>query len=212
MKYQAGTWIVMTWRIKQCLHGYWPEEDIGPLIRRAQPIYKRLLSEVQGVSDKNPMAGNITSSYVIIAIWLASERRITPEAMSEIMNRVLDHPLVRKAMGRKDLNTEKGLTRFADKMHRCADWATAHPEDDNTWVFHFDDTLHKDGFYYYFSHCPIAAFCQEHGYSEITPILCNIDYVTCGLCHGVLHREQTLATGGDKCDYWIVGDRVQNPQ
>jgi len=30
--------------------------------------------------------------------------------------------------------------------------------------------------------------------------------------HGVLHRDYTLATGGDMCDYWIVPDKIQNPQ
>lgn len=30
--------------------------------------------------------------------------------------------------------------------------------------------------------------------------------------HGVLHRDYTLATGGSICDYWIVPDKIRNPQ
>ncbi|MCR5735942.1 MAG: hypothetical protein K6G22_15185 [Lachnospiraceae bacterium] len=39
---------------------------------------------MKGISDNNPMASNITMSFVIISIWLASERKITPDQMSEI--------------------------------------------------------------------------------------------------------------------------------
>lgn len=42
-----------------------------------KPIYLELLSKAEGISDDNPMAGNITTSFVIIAVWLASDRRIT---------------------------------------------------------------------------------------------------------------------------------------
>lgn len=97
-------------------------------------------------------------------------------------------------------------------MHKCADWAAAHPEDTKTWDFHFDESLHEDGFYYYFTHCPIADFCKKHGYEEINPVLCNIDYKTCAMRHAVLHREYTVAGGGSACDYWMVGDQIGNPK
>lgn len=42
--------------------------------------------------------------------------------------------------------------------------------------------------------------------------LCNIDYNTAALMHGVLHREQTVADGGTMCDYWMVGDKVKDPK
>ena len=29
------------------------------------------------------------------------------------------------------------------------------------------------------------------------------------LRHGVLHRSQTLAAGGEYCDYYITGDKEQ---
>ena len=45
---------------------------------------------MEGVSDKNPMSSNITMSFVIISIWLASERKITPEQMSQVMERALE--------------------------------------------------------------------------------------------------------------------------
>ena len=81
------------------------------------------------------------------------------------------------------------------------------PGDDN-----FDESRHKDGFYYHFTRCPMEKFARENGYLDVLPIGCNTDYLTCELNHGVLHRQSTLAEGGDICDYWIVGDKVKNPQ
>ena len=39
------------------------------------------------------------------------------------------------------------------------------------------------------------------------PLFCELDEVMISLQHGVLHREQTLASGGAYCDYFITGNR-----
>lgn len=39
------------------------------------------------------------------------------------------------------------------------------------------------------------------------PLFCELDEVMIALRHGVLHRQQTIISGGDYCDYYIVGDR-----
>ena len=88
MKYKPIIWIFMTGRMKKGLNEIWPETNA--LLKKAKPIYKDLLKKVEGVSDKNPMSSNITMSFVIISIWLASERKITPEQMSWVMERALD--------------------------------------------------------------------------------------------------------------------------
>ena len=38
-------------------------------------------------------------------------------------------------------------------------------------------------------------------------LLCELDEVMITLQHGVLHRSQTLASGGEYCDYLILGDQ-----
>lgn len=39
------------------------------------------------------------------------------------------------------------------------------------------------------------------------PPLCELDAVMIGLQHSVLHRQQTIASGGACCDYFITGDK-----
>ena len=114
--------------------------------------------------------------------------------------------------GTIDMNTERGIKRFGNMMKKDAAWAKKHPEDWNTWDFHFNKKLHEDGFYYHFTHCPIADFCRTYGYEEINPVLCNIDYTTLGMMHSKLIREHTVAEGAGICDYWTVGNKVKNPK
>ena len=158
------------------------------------------------------MASNITMSFVIISIWLASERKITPDQMSEVMKIALDWKPMKMFCGMIDMNTEKGIRSFGKMMHKNADWATKHPEDTNNWDFNFDENLHKDGFYYHFTRCPIAAFCKEYGYEEINPVLCNIDFITMSMMHSRLIRKHTVAEGAGICDYWTVGNKIADPQ
>ncbi len=212
MKYKPIIWLFMTSRMKIGLSICWPKDDVKNLFAKAKPIYKDLLSKMKGISDGNPMAGNITMSFVIIAIWLASERKITPDQMSDVMKKALDWKPMKLFFGMIDMNTKKGINSFGRMMHKNADWASKHPEDTNNWDFNFDENLHKDGFYYHFTKCPIAAFCKEHGYEEINPVLCNIDFTTMSMMHSRLIRKHTIAEGAGICDYWTIGNRIENPQ
>ena len=40
------------------------------------------------------------------------------------------------------------------------------------------------------------------------PLFCELDEVMIALQHGVLHRTQTIAGGGDCCGYFITGDKA----
>lgn len=51
------------------------------------------------------------------------------------------------------------------------------------------------------------AYAERLGVSELMPLFCELDAVMITLQHGVLHRAQTLASGGAYCDYFITGDK-----
>lgn len=64
----------------------------------------------------------------------------------------------------------------------------------------------KEGFYYHFTQCPLNNFARREGCLEVLPVMCGVDFLTAKLMHFKLHREHTLAGGGEVCDYWYVGD------
>ena len=51
---------------------------------------------------------------------------------------------------------------------------------------------------------PICIYAEKLGVSELMPLFCKLDEVMITLQHGVLHRKQTLANGGEYCDYFIT--------
>ena len=61
-----------------------------------------------------------------------------------------------------------------------------------------------------FTQCPLNNFARKEGYLEVLPVMCDVDFLTAKLMHFTLHREHTLAGGGEVCDYWYVGDDSRN--
>lgn len=48
---------------------------------------------------------------------------------------------------------------------------------------------------------------KKLGVSGLMPLFCELYEVMITLRHGVLHRRQTLADGGEYCDYYIKGNK-----
>ena len=111
-----------------------------------------------------------------------------------------------------DFNNPKDLKEFKEHIHKNSEWAEIHRKDyPETWEFNFDD-IHQDGFYYYFTKCPIAKFFKDNNFEELTPLFCELDHLTIKTRKAKLFRDKTLAKGDDICDFWIVGDKVKNPK
>lgn len=177
------------------------------LIKKAKSINKELFAKLNNISRHNPMASRMQIALPVIAVWLASDRNIKIESMSDLMYKALDTLLIRFVCGSFDMNKKKDLKRYIKKIHKMETWAGRHPGESNSWRFTFDETLHKEGCYHSVKYCPLAEFCKENGYEDIAPALCKIDYLTVQLRHGVLLRNKTIAAGDDICDFWIVGDK-----
>ena len=177
------------------------------LIKKAKPITSSLINKVEHLSYKNPLAANVQFAFPIIALWLASDRKLTSSQLEKLMQAALDSPVVRLFYSGNDFNDKRKSDAFLNKMKKYSQWHESHPEDSYGWKYEFNDSLHKEGCYYAFTFCPIADFCKRNGYEEIAPVLCNIDYATFKMCHGKLIREKTLAKGDKLCDFWIVGDK-----
>lgn len=177
------------------------------LIKRSKQINKELFSKLNNISNHNPMASRIQIAFPVIAVWLASNRNIKIESMSDIMYKAVDSFWIRVFCHSLDMNKTKDLEKYLNKIKKIEGWSDKHPEESNSWKFTFNKNLHKEGCYYCVTSCPLAKFCKENGYEEIAPALCKIDYLIAQLHHGVLIRNKTISSGDDICDFWIVGDK-----
>ena len=126
------------------------------------------------------MAYNELFALAFVAPYVASEKKIPPTAVQEMMRRSLYH--IKWYFAKTDLNTDKGKADFVGQPYEGA-------------------------CYYRITRCPICIYAEKLGVSELMPLFCELDEVMITLQHGVLHRKQTLANGGEYCDYFITGNR-----
>ena len=211
MKYKSFYFKFLTFFLKKPMVRKFGEKETRESLKRAKPLYREMIEKTEDIGQDNPMAGNIYMGYVFMAICRAGN--FTPDDFNDVTADFMNGRIIKKFTSGLNLNKTEDLNKFCCLMHKMQAWANAHPEyKDKTWDFNFDETLHKDGFYYYFTRCPMNKFARENGYLDVLPVACNTDYLSFAARKGVLHREQTLASGGDICDYWIVGDQNKNPR
>ena len=195
--------------VKKSIAKRFGKEVAEKAISNGKPEYRRLLQKADDLGPGNPMAMNAYFAYVFAAAWLGSGKEISPDEMGKVMTDVLTSPILRAFFGLTDLNRQP--KKWYREMKKYEAWYLKHGNDyPVNWVVNFDETLQKEGSYYYFTRCPICEFCQREGISELMPALCATDKVMFRLQHGKLYREHTIADGDGICDYWIVGDKCED--
>ena len=138
-------------------------------------------------------------------------RQITPDGMAMVMTDVLESGMLRTFFGMTDLN--RTPKKWEREMRKYEAWFARHGKDyPVNWNVSFDESRHKEGSFYYFTRCPICEFCEREGIAELMPALCATDEVMFRLQHGKLHRKHTIAKGEPICDYWVVGDKAEDPK
>ncbi|MBR1812117.1 MAG: L-2-amino-thiazoline-4-carboxylic acid hydrolase [Clostridia bacterium] len=206
MKYVGIYWSLFAPMIKRSITKRFDQELADISIKRGKSEYRRLLSRADDLGPGNPMAMNAYFAYVFAAAWLGSGKKISPAEMGEVMTDVLTSSLLRTVFGMTDLN--KKPKKWYKDMKKYEAWYEKNGKDyPVNWVVNFDETLHTEASYYYFTRCPICEFCEREGIEELMPALCATDEVMFRLQHGMLHREHTIANGDGVCDYWVTGDK-----
>lgn len=210
MKYKGIYWMLFAPLMKKSISNRFGKELAEQSIRHGKEEYKKLLSRADELGEGNPMATNAYFAYVFVAAWLGSGKKIKPDEMGKVMTDVLESPLLRTVFGMTDLNCSP--KKWYNDMKKYKQWYNQHGKDyPVNWKVNFDENLHQDGSYYYFSRCPICEFCNREGIGELMPALCATDEIMFRLQHGKLYRKHTIANGDSICDYWIVGDKIKNP-
>lgn len=207
MEYTNKYWKMIIPIVKKGLVRRFGKEETASLLQKADAIYRDMLNRADDIGKDNPMSSNLYEGLIFFAIWEAADGKISIDDLREITHEVMGFPLM-KAVGIFVNANKSGLARLEKKMHQNADWLEVHPQYKGvSWDFNFDKTKHSEGFYYHFTRCPLNDFARREGYLEVLPVMCEIDLISASLMHAKLIRRQTLASGGEMCDYWFVGDK-----
>lgn len=207
MEYTNKYWKMIIPIVKKGLVRRFGKEETASLLQKADAIYRDMINRADDIGKDNPMSSNMYEGLIFFAIWEAADGKISIDDLREITHEVMGFPLM-KAVGIFMNANKSGLARLEKKMHKNAEWLEVHPQYKGvSWDFNFDKTKHSEGFYYHFTRCPLNDFARREGYLEVLPVMCEIDLISASLMHAKLIRRQTLASGGEMCDYWFVGDK-----
>ncbi len=213
MKYKGIYLKLFSMLLRKPMREAYGKETTRKALKGAPKIYREMLTQVDDIGADNPMASNIYMCFVLMAVWKAGNGAITPETFGPVIQKMAKTPMMTKMLGKRDMNQPDAIQGSLKGLYEKKAWADSRPQyRDKTWDYNIDENKHRDGVYYYFTNCPLNNFARKYGYMEILPVCCNLDYLITEANHGVLHRDQTLATGGTMCDYWVVPDKIRNPR
>ena len=196
MKYNGFYFWLFSRPMRQVLAEKYDRQYANDLMKKSRRVYRDLVERADDIGGDNPMAYNELFALAFVAPYVASGKKIAPETVQEMMRRGLYH--VKWYFARTDLNTEKGKAENKKSITRYVKWS---------FKVDFVGQPHPGACYYRITRCPICAYAKKLGVSELMPLFCELDEVMITLQHGVLHRRQTLASGGEYCDYYITGNR-----
>lgn len=207
MEYTDKYWKMIIPLVKKELVRRFGKEEAASLIQKTDAVYRDMLNRADDIGKDNPMASNLYEGLLFLALWEAADGKISIDDLREITRAVMQFPAM-KLVGLFVNANRSGLEKLEKRMHKNAEWLEVHPQYKGvSWDFNFDKTRHSEGFYYHFTRCPLNDFARREGYIEVLPVMCEIDLLSAELMHAKLIRKQTLASGGDCCDYWFVGDK-----
>lgn len=207
MKYNGFYFWLFKRPMKKVLIEKYGKEYASDIIGKSKGFYRDLVENMDDIGDDNPMVYNEMFALVFVSPYLASGRKIPPETIQEMMRRSLYY--IKWFFAMTDLNTKRGKDSNKKNIVKYYKWYTPEKEKlyPTSFKVDFEGQPYEDACYYRITRCPICAYTKKLGVDELMPLFCELDDVMISLQHGVLHRKETIAKGGDYCDYFIVGDK-----
>ncbi|EKB53882.1 MULTISPECIES: L-2-amino-thiazoline-4-carboxylic acid hydrolase [Facklamia] len=207
MKYKGFYFLLFKGPMKKVLIEKYGKVYASDIIRKSKGVYRDLVENMDDIGADNPMVYNEMFALVFVSPYLASEKKIPPETIREMMRKSLYS--VKWFFSLINLNTKRGKEANKKNILKYYKWYTEKKEKQYPTSFKVDfvDQPYDGACYYRITRCPICAYTKKLGVFELMPLFCELDEVMIKLQHGVLHRKETIAKGGDYCDFFILGDK-----
>ena len=108
--------------MKKVLAEKYGREYAADIMKKSKKVYRELVEKADDIGDDNPMAYNELFALAFVAPYAASEKKIPPTAVQEMMRRLLYH--IKWYFAKTDLNTDKGkaenkksVVKYAQMVH-----------------------------------------------------------------------------------------------
>lgn len=207
MKYNGFYFWLFQRPMKNVLIENYGKVYASKIIRKSKKVYRDLVENMEDIGNDNPMAYNVHFALVFVSPYLASAKKIPPETVQEMMRRSLY--FVKWFFRMTDLNTDRGKKINKKNIVKYVKWYTPEREKlyPSSFKVDFEGQPYAGACYYRITRCPICSYAKKRNVFELMPLFCELDDVMINLEQGVLHRESTIASRGEYCDYFIKGNR-----
>ena len=177
-----------------------PEWDGCAIKRNARPRFKKMLHETPSIGSnrQNYMKMNLVGGAVWFVIFEAVEElygRMPDDLYSKMCNATYTIPI----MVRKFRNMQFFSAEFQEKYAKKIDKANRFKSEYN-WTSDYGKGA-PDFSTMRFTTCGLCALAKRTGHLDILPIMCKTDYTVASMIGANLHRDKTLATGDQCCEY-----------
>jgi hypothetical protein len=180
---------------------------------KAERIHQNTLAEYEEMIPQFPYIGGrrnrlttnlVQAGYGLALYRVLREHQGTVEEAGEFIHLALERKLQRIPAFLRRLMGWFLLSPWRMRQMRRRAQASQERRYPGDWVWEFvegDGQTFDVGITY--TECGIEKFMRSQGAAELTPYLCNTDYVLFGSLGMGLVRTQTLAWGCDCCDFRI---------
>ena len=91
MKYNGFYFWMFQRPMKKVLTERYNKACAAEIMRKSKQVYREIVERADDIGDDNSMVYNELFALAFVAPYLASEKKIPPETMQEIMRRALYH-------------------------------------------------------------------------------------------------------------------------
>lgn len=192
--------------IRPALEQRFPKEEVPGLIAETRAEFERMIPGIPYIGGKD---NRLTWNMIGVAWFIAMYRVLKAHGVQlarivDTINGLWDAYLDRYPAWLMRILGRVRRTRFMLNKNVAAarrSQERRYPED---WVYTFEIKPNADDLYAMtMTECGICKYCHAQGTDELLPYLCAIDFPMVKRMGMRLTRTQTLAEGGECCDFRV---------
>ena len=193
-------WFALAGRSFRCLE----QQGLGVDHKKAKAIFRSMAERTPDIGGltENPLRVSLSGGMVWLSIYEAAEGSMEETHFGEMVKASMKSPLVKASFKAKAKTafTLDGQKKKADSAAKTNPLAKANPFQWNMEVILGRD---EEEYTINYHQCGPCALGRQEGLLHLVKHMCVLDIMSIEWMGGVLHRKQTLATGGDMCDFYI---------
>ena len=208
MKYNGFFMWFFGGTMKKVIAKHYGKEYANEIMQKSKITYRNIIEDAEDIGGmKNPYGYNFYFAMAYVSIYLASDKQIPREIISEMMQESLKK--VSFVFKTVNYNNPKSAKRSLKEVDRYINWYDKEKQKKypTSFIVTRDDPPYENACWYKITRCPICLTCEKYGVKEIMPPLCELDNLMISFRHGVLDRKHMISREGDYCDYLIKGDK-----